>query len=88
MLSQNIGEIAALFTAFSWTLVGIFFGEATKRIGSVSVNFIKLIFGFIFLSITAFITRGIMFPIDASFHAWTWLTISGIIGFFIGDYFM
>lgn len=88
MLSQNIGEIAALFTAFSWTLVGIFFGEATKRIGSVSVNFIKLIFGFIFLSITAFITRGVMFPTDASLHAWTWLTLSGIIGFFLGDFFM
>lgn len=88
MFNQNIGEIAALFTAFSWTLVGIFFGEASKRIGSVSVNFIKLIFGFIFLSITAFITRGLMFPTDASLHAWTWLTLSGIIGFFIGDYFM
>ncbi len=88
MLSQNIGEIAALFTAFSWTLVGIFFGQATKRIGSVSVNFIKLIFGFIFLSITALLTRGLMFPTDASLHAWTWLTLSGIIGFFLGDYFM
>ncbi len=88
MLSQNIGEIAALFTAFSWTLVGIFFGQATKRIGSVSVNFIKLIFGFIFLSITALLTRGLMFPTDASLHAWTWLILSGIIGFFLGDYFM
>ncbi|MDY0236255.1 MAG: DMT family transporter [Gudongella sp.] len=88
MLNQNIGEIAALFTAFSWTLVGIFFGEATKRIGSVSVNFIKLIFGFTFLSITAFITRGVMFPTDASLHAWIWLTLSGVIGFFIGDFFM
>ena len=88
MLSQNIGEIAALFTAFSWTLVGIFFGQATKRIGSVSVNFIKLIFGFIFLSITALLTRGLMFPTDASLHAWTWLSLSGIIGFFLGDYFM
>jgi len=88
VLSQNIGEIAALFTAFSWTLVGIFFGQATKRIGSVSVNFIKLIFGFIFLSITALLTRGLMFPTDASLHAWTWLSLSGIIGFFLGDYFM
>ena len=88
VLSQNIGEIAALFTAFSWTLVGIFFGEATKRIGSVSVNLLKLVFGFTFLSITAFITRGVMFPTDASLHAWTWLTLSGIIGFFLGDYFM
>ncbi|HZH93447.1 MAG TPA: DMT family transporter [Tissierellaceae bacterium] len=88
MFEQNIGELAALATAFSWTLVGIFFGKASSRIGSLSVNFIKLVFGFAFLTVTALITRGVPFPIDASLHNWTWLTISGIIGFFIGDFFM
>jgi drug/metabolite transporter (DMT)-like permease len=38
--------------------------------------------------VTALITRGVPFPTDASLHNWTWLTVSGIIGFFIGDYFM
>lgn len=88
MFEQNIGELAALATAFSWTLVGIFFGKASSRIGSLSVNFIKLVFGFAFLTVTALITRGVPFPTDASLHNWTWLTISGIIGFFIGDFFM
>lgn len=88
MIQQNMGELAALGTAFCWTLVGIFFGKASSRIGSLSVNFIKLIFGFTFLSITALFTRGIPFPIDASVHTWTWLTVSGIIGFFLGDFFM
>ncbi len=88
MFEQNIGELAALATAFSWTLVGIFFGKASGRIGSLSVNFIKLVFGFAFLTVTALITRGVPFPTDASLHNWTWLTISGIIGFFIGDFFM
>jgi len=88
MFEQNIGELAALATAFSWTLVGIFFGKASSRIGSLSVNFIKLVFGFAFLTVTALITRGVPFPTDASVHNWTWLTVSGIIGFFIGDFFM
>lgn|SRR5690554_3206174 len=88
MFEQNIGELAALATAFSWTLVGIFFGKASGRIGSLSVNFIKLVFGFAFLTVTALITRGVPFPTDASVHNWTWLTVSGIIGFFIGDFFM
>jgi drug/metabolite transporter (DMT)-like permease len=88
MFEQSIGELAALATAFSWTLVGIFFGKASSKIGSLSVNFIKLVFGFAFLTVTALITRGVPFPTDASLHNWTWLTVSGIIGFFIGDYFM
>jgi len=88
MFEQSIGELAALATAFSWTLVGIFFGKASSKIGSLSVNFIKLVFGFAFLTVTALITRGVLFPTDASLHNWTWLTVSGIIGFFIGDYFM
>lgn len=88
MFEQNIGEFAALATAFSWTLVGIFFGKASSKIGSLSVNFIKLVFGFAFLTVTALITRGVPFPTDASIHNWTWLTVSGIIGFFMGDFFM
>ena len=88
MFEQSIGELAALATAFSWTLVGIFFGKASSRIGSLSVNFIKLVFGFVFLTVTALLTRGVPFPTDASVHNWTWLTVSGIIGFFIGDFFM
>lgn len=68
MFEQNIGELAALATAFSWTLVGIFFGKASSRIGSLSVNFIKLVFGFSFLTVTALITRGVPFPTDASVH--------------------
>ncbi|MFC1734024.1 DMT family transporter [candidate division KSB1 bacterium] len=28
------------------------------------------------------------FPFDASLHAWTWLSVSGLIGFVAGDYFL
>lgn len=88
MFEQNIGELAALGAALSITLVGIFFGKASRKIGSLSVNYIKLIFGFAFLTLVSWITRGLPFPTDATVHNWTWLTISGIVGFFIGDYFM
>lgn len=88
MPQGNIGELAAIATAFSWTLVGLFFSQASKRIGSISVNFYKLIFGFTMLSITAYFTRGVAFPVDATLKNWIWLAMSGIVGFFLGDYFM
>lgn len=88
MPQGNIGELAAVATAISWTLVGLFFSQASKRIGSVSVNFYKLIFGFTMLSITAYFVRGVAFPVDATLKNWIWLALSGVVGFFLGDYFM
>jgi drug/metabolite transporter (DMT)-like permease len=84
----NIGELAALLTAFSWTICALFFEKAGRRVGSLSVNIIRIFLGVIFLGITTLITRGMFFPIDATAHNWLWLGISGIIGFFIGDLFL
>lgn len=88
MLENNLGEFAALATAFFWTATAMFFEVASKRVGSLAVNMIRLIFAFVFLSIFTWIYRGNPLPTDASLHAWTWLPISGLIGFVLGDYFL
>lgn len=88
ILESNIGELAALGTALCWTLVGITFESAGKRVGSLSVNYIRLVIGFIFISLYALFTRGLIFPIDATSENWIWLLISGFIGFFLGDMFL
>jgi len=85
MMQSHLGEFAALATAVCWTFTSMSFESAGKRVGSLAVNFIRLIIGFIFLSIFTYIVRGAALPIDASGHTWTWLFISGIIGFTIGD---
>ena len=88
MLSSKIGEIAALSTAFCWAIMGLFFESAGKRVGSLAVNFIRLVFGFLFISVFTYFFRGQLFPLDATLHNWTWLGVSGIIGFFLGDLFL
>lgn len=88
MLSSRIGEIAALGTAICWTVMGLFFESAGKKVGSLAVNFIRLVFGFLFISTFTYFTRGFLFPVDATLHNWTWLSISGMIGFFLGDLFL
>ncbi len=85
MMQSHLGEFAALATAVCWTFTSMSFESAGKRVGSLAVNYIRLIIGFIFLSIFIYIVRGAALPIDASGHTWTWLFISGIIGFTIGD---
>ena len=85
MFHSHIGEFAALGVSVCWTLSALFFEKAGYKIGSLSVNFIRLLFAIGFLGITTFITRGIFFPTDATTYQWFWLGLSGFVGFFLGD---
>lgn len=87
-MQTHIGEIAALITALCWTLNAIAFESAGKKVGSLSVNYIRLFIAFLLLSICSFVTRGIALPVDATAHTWFWLLISGLIGFVLGDLFL
>jgi drug/metabolite transporter (DMT)-like permease len=79
------GEIAALMTACCWTVTSMAFEAAGKRIGSLPVNFIRLIMALGFLAAYGAITRGMPLPTDASARAWGWLAVSGVVGFAVGD---
>ncbi|MFZ4739938.1 MAG: DMT family transporter [Bacteroidales bacterium] len=88
MFQSHIGEFAALFTAFCWTATALAFESASLKVGSIAVNLIRLMLAIVYLSIFSFLTRGIWLPIDASAKAWFWLSISGFIGFVLGDLFL
>ena len=80
-----IGEISALAVAVCWTLSALFFEKAGSRIGSLAVNIIRLMTAIVLLGLGAWITRGFFFPTDATPYQWFWLSLSGFIGFFLGD---
>jgi len=84
-LDSHWGEIAALLTAFFWSITGISFEAAGRKIGSLVVNLLRLIIGFLFISIFTLLYRGYFFPVDATAEAWFYLFISGLVGFVIGD---
>lgn len=84
-IDTRIGELAALGTAFCWTLTPLFFEVAGRRIGSLPVNLIRLLLALLPLSLIAWAVRGVALPVDASAHAWLWLSISGLVGFVLGD---
>ncbi len=79
------GEFAALLTAVFWTVTSMAFESAGKKVGSLSVNLIRLIIAFFIYCIYTQITRGMYFPFDATLEAWLWLALSGFVGFVIGD---
>jgi len=85
---QYIGEIAGIATAVFWTVTSMSFQVATRRVGSLNVNIIRLVLAFIFYMLYMRMSRGIWLPTDASPEAWKWLGISGLIGFVLGDFFL
>ena len=82
----HLGELAALVTTVFWTITALSFETASKRIGSMHVNLLRLGLATVFLSVFSFFHRGLFLPVDADIHTWTWLAISGVVGFIIGDY--
>jgi drug/metabolite transporter (DMT)-like permease len=85
---NHIGEFAALATAFFWTVSALSFESASRRIGSLSVNIIRLVLGLVFLSLFNLVWRGKLLPTDASLYNWLWLFLSGLVGFVFGDLFL
>ncbi len=81
----HLGESAALGTALCWAFTALFFADAGARVGSMVVNFIRLVLAVAILSALAWVLRGMPWPADATPHAWAWLSISGLVGFTFGD---
>ncbi len=82
---SHLGEFAALGTAVCWTGTAMAFESAGKRVGSVPVNLIRLGMALILHASVSMLRRGAPVPLDASPHAWFWLSVSGLVGFCIGD---
>jgi drug/metabolite transporter (DMT)-like permease len=80
-----IGELAAIVTSICFSIGPTFFTMAGHLVGSVVVNRTRLVVAFIYLAIVHSIIYGTPLPFDASADRWFWLSLSGVIGFVIGD---
>ncbi|HWN42769.1 MAG TPA: DMT family transporter [Thermoanaerobaculia bacterium] len=85
MLSAYTGHLAALGAAALWAFTALFIEGAARRVGSLTVNLLRLVFAFVFLSLVGLLSRGQPLPLDATPHNWLWLAVSGLAGFTFGD---
>ncbi|MBB6214033.1 drug/metabolite transporter (DMT)-like permease [Anaerosolibacter carboniphilus] len=88
MIQGHYGEVASVITAVCWTITAVAFESAGRRIGSLSVNIIRLVIAFVLIGLYTSFSRGMFLPLDATREAWIWLTLSGMVGFVIGDLFL
>jgi len=78
------GELAALGTATSWTASSLAFEGAARRIGSLSLNFLRVVLALAWLTVLAVIVTGRAMP-AASATQWAYLLASGVVGLVLGD---
>jgi len=87
-MEHYAGEIAALLTAVFWTVTSMSFESAGKKVGSLSVNLIRLVLAFSIYCVLNYFRRGMILPFDAGAVQWAWLALSGLVGFVFGDLFL
>ena len=83
-----IGEIAALFTAFCWSLSAIGFSIAGRHFSSQVTNRVRVTMAFLALLLINAILYGQPIPLNAGSVRWGWLMFSGIVGLALGDAFL
>ena len=82
----HLGEILSLVVAFCWTATALFADEASHRIGTMSVNVIRLLLATVFLALILWICTGTPYPVHADGKAWLWLALSALVGYLFGDW--
>lgn len=83
-----IGEIIALTTVLCWTFSVQFFAVASREVGAIPVNIIRLFVALILFSALLLYREGTLLPVNFPPRAWFYLSLSGVVGFFIGDIFL
>ena len=81
-----VGELISLGVAVSWTATALFAEVGSKRMGSLPFNIIRMTLSLLFLAVTLWLVMGVPYPRYADSGTWTWLLLSGLVGYVIGDY--
>jgi drug/metabolite transporter (DMT)-like permease len=82
---SSLGITAGLATAVLWTATAVCFEAAMRRIGSLSVNVLRLVVAaLLFVGLSLWRT-GHCLPQGLAGFMWRDLTLSGLVGFVVGD---
>ena len=86
MSMHYLGEAISLAVAVSWTVTALFAEVGSKRLGSLQMNVIRMILSLVMLGATLWWFTGSPYPLYADGKVWFWLSMSGFVGYLLGDY--
>ena len=81
----TLGCTEALLAALCWSLCALCFTSASRHIGSLTVNFVRIMIALPMLALLHWFSTGSPLPPAAPVHTWICLGLSGVVGFFLGD---
>lgn len=81
-----LGEAISLTVAVSWTVTALFAEVGSKRLGSLQMNVVRMTLSLLMLGATLWWFTGVPYPLYADEKAWFWLSMSGFVGYLLGDY--
>jgi drug/metabolite transporter (DMT)-like permease len=84
----TVGVVAGLATALLWTGSALCFEAASRRLGSLAVNVLRLLLAVMLFTGLSLVRFGQLVPPALTPDAWLYLGISGAVGFVVGDIFL
>lgn len=85
-MTNYIGEIISLGVACSWTVAALSSEVGSRRLGVFVMNVWRMLLALFFSVCLMWLTMGEPFPLYAGAEAWSWLLLSGVVGYFFGDW--
>lgn len=80
------GELISLVVALSWTATALAAEVASRRITPLGLNVLRMLLSLLLLAVLLWVVCGQPLPVDADAETWLWLSLSGFVGYVLGDY--
>lgn len=80
------GELISIAVALSWTACAMFAEVASKRLGSLPFNVVRMSMSLVMLAGVMWWFTGVPYPAGADGPTWLWLSLSGLVGYVLGDF--
>ncbi len=80
------GEIISIIVAMMWTVTALCAEVASRRIGQLQMNVIRMVASFIILAFMLWLLTGTPIPQGMNSEAIIWLLASGAVGYLFGDF--
>jgi drug/metabolite transporter (DMT)-like permease len=82
---NSLGVVVGLSTAVLWTGTAVCFEASSRRLGSLAVNVLRLAVAAVLFTALSLLRTGQPLPVTLSHEAWLYLSLSGLVGFVMGD---
>ena len=83
---RYLGEIISLGVACSWTVAALFSEVGSRRFGVFVMNVWRMGIALLFSALLMWFVFGSPYPVYAGHSTWGWLLLSGVVGYFFGDW--